>query len=208
MKTRAIIACTALVFSIGGRALAQGQPLSGRVHIDGAANAVLEAYDGAGWRLACTAPCDDRVLLAPAYRIAGPGIQPSKPFTVSPEGEAHLTVDAGSQGLHIFGLVLVPLGSAAIGLSLTLLLVGSLEYACSDCIDGLANTTMVNWGWGLLAGGIVGLVTGVTLVQSTRTNVKLWGEPMPYVRLQDVALLREKRAPQNEIGFPLFAVSF
>jgi hypothetical protein len=148
------------------------------------------------------------VPLAPAYRITGSDIQTSKPFAMPSAGDANLTVDAGSKGLHVFGVVLIPIASTAIGTSIMLLLLGSLEFACSDCIDGLANTSMVNWGWGLLAGGVVGLVTGVTLVQTTRTKVKLWGEPTPYVRLQDIALLREKHAPTNALGFPLFAVSF
>jgi hypothetical protein len=209
MKTTLAIASTALVLSMGATAHAQGRPLSARVHIDGSPGAVLEAYDAPEWRFACVAPCDARVPLAPAYRISGPDIEPSKAFSLVPEGDAHLSVNAGSRGLHVLGVLLVPLGASSVALSLGLLIVGSIKYACSDCIDGLADTTMVNWGWGLLAGGLVGLVAGVTLIQTTRTKVTLWGEPTPYVNLQDVALVREKRmTPNNALGWPLFAVSF
>lgn len=188
--------------------LARAQDGTGLVHVDGSASAVIEAYDFSyQWHPVCTAPCDRHLPYAFGYRIVGPDIQPSRPFALSSQSDAHLSVEAGSRGLHVFGIVLVPFSAAAVGTGLAFLVIGSLTYACSDCIEGLANTTMVNWGWGLVVGGIVGLVAGGALLAATRTNVKLWGDPIPYVRVSDIAL-REKSAAPRAFGSPLFAVSF
>jgi hypothetical protein len=190
-------------------ALAHAQNTTGRVHIEGSPDAVLEAYDlSQEWQPVCAAPCDRRLPYAFAYRIAGPNVQRSKPFTLSAQSDAHLTVDAGSRGLHILGLVLTPMGGGGLAFGFAFL-TGALAYSCSDCVGGFADTTMVNWGWGMIAGGVAALVAGIVLITMTRTDVSLSGEPVHYVRVRDLAFGRERPlAPQPSLGAPLFSVSF
>jgi hypothetical protein len=200
----------ALVTTAGALAHAQNvQYSAGRVHIDGSPDVELEAYDYSyEWHPVCAAPCDRRVPLAFGYRIAGPDVQPSKPFALSLQGDAHLTVEAGSHGLHTAGLILTPTGSSAIGIGLVFLLIGAVTYSCSDCINGFADTTLLNWGWALIGGGTAGLIGGIVMLTSSHTDVSLWGEPVHYVRMRDLAFGRERPYAPQPFTTPLFAVSF
>ena len=179
-----------------------------QVHIDGSRDAVLELDDGDSWRPVCVAPCNVPIPGGPRYRISGPGVQTSRPFALPPQ--AQLGVDTGSSELHTLGLIAISFGGASLVASFVLFL-STIGYSCSDCIDGLANTTTANWGWGTLAGGVVGLVAGIVLVAETRTHVTLMGEPLAWVRVQDPTLgeaSRMRRDATKAFGAPVFAVSF
>jgi len=180
------------------------QPITNRIHVDGPPDAVLELDDGDGWRPICNAPCHVPIPLGPHYRIAGPGIQPSRPFPL-PAG-AHLAVDTGSRELHTFGMVLIPVGGVSLTASLVLFL-ATIGYSCGDCVSGLADTTTANWGWGTLAVGAAALIGGVVLVTSTRTQVS-FGEQQAWVRVQDPEIARMRRDAVKTTGAPVFAVSF
>ena len=190
----------------GAAASAHAQVPTNHIHIDGPPDVVLELDEGDGWRPLCNAPCHVPIPYATGYRLTGPDIQPSRTFALPPQ--AHLTVaSTGSRGLHTLGVVLVPLGSAAIAASLVLFL-STISYLCSDCVEGLADTTTANWGWGTLVGGLAGLVTGVLLVTNERTKVTLWGEPTAWVRVRDPEGAKMRQDAVRTAGAPIFAVSF
>jgi hypothetical protein len=196
----------ALVTTASTWAHAQQPFPTNHIHIDGPPDVVLELDEGDGWRPICNAPCHVPIPFAQGYRLNGPDMQPSRTFALPPQ--ARLTVQStGSRGLHNLGMVLVPLGSAAIAASIALFL-STLGYLCSDCVEGLANTTTANWGWGTLAGGLAGLVTGVLLVTNERTKVTVWGEPLAWVRVRDPESTKARLDAAKATGMPIFAVSF
>lgn len=116
----------------------------------------------------CVAPCNQRLDGrdgTPVY-FGGPGIRPSEPWALERMyGEARFRVQAGSRAKAIAGLVLAITGVSAAGL-------GGV---------GLGTTMLASGGDGALVGayiagvvgGLVALVTGVSLRQRNETKVVL-----------------------------------
>jgi hypothetical protein len=167
------------------------------VHIDADADVILEQqvaggrWAGGEWRDVCQAPCDMSLPTNTMYRVGGPGVKSSRPFSIEASGgKAVLDVHGASSGAFAGGIVLVSLGPLAILVGSLVALVGAAENA-SDC-SFVSSSCSSSRGDGLVAGGLVTLgigvaatvIGGVLIGTNSRTKV---GQP-----LAGVAKLSEK----------------
>jgi hypothetical protein len=148
------------------------------VHIEGSQVAQLQrdkSGDG-DWVTVCTAPCDRALPAQVGYRIVGDGIRDSSDFELSAQaGERQtLTVDEGSRGGFVLGLVGTIAGGVAIGVGLLVVAIAALSRAVDgdngSPTQGDANAETA--GWVISGAGTAGLVGGIVLLVSNgRTRV-------------------------------------
>ncbi len=146
--------------------------LEGRVNPEG--DATFEAGDKRGWERVCVLPCARPLDPALEYRIAGRGVQRSRPFRVpAAEAEMLLDVDAGSRAQRVTGIVFIPVGG-------TTLLGGLLAGALAGAFDNQEAqlTSFVVAGAGALL-----MTTGIVMVSSNRTTVRALVRGGPAVEL-------------------------
>lgn len=134
------------------------------VHIDGDGEVILEQqvaggqWAGGEWRDVCQSPCDVSLPTNLMYRIGGPGVRASRPFSIQAhDGKAVLEVHAASSGARGGGIALVIIGPIAILVGGMVALVGAAENASCDLIGGGTCSS----GSGLVAGGLVTLAVGI-----------------------------------------------
>ena len=138
------------------------------------------------------------------------------PFRLEPAtGEpVQLVVSRASPGLYALGISGIALGAAAIGTGLMLLAVGALEEQCSNCINGgWANTTILNVGWSVVGGGVLGLTIGIVLFTTNRrTTVASRTGDVLIPLTPGPERLREARAPAPTLppvlGLPIWGSTF
>lgn len=174
-------------------------------------NVVLEARGEGGWIVMCTGTCDRNLPKDAIYRINGEGIQPSKKFALSSGDETQwLDVQTGSAGAHTFGLVTLIMGISGMPIALSLLLTGAVTYACSNCVAGYADTTMLNVGWTIAGVSVLAMIVGGVMTASTRTIVTTTTDPLA-TDWRSARALREKNladALPPIVGVPIFGASF
>lgn len=132
------------------------------VHIIGVSAIALERQVGDEWVEVCHAPCDERVPTAAKYRVRGPRIKASEPFSLeSRDGSAVLEVTPASDrrhsvgvGLMATGAVLVPIGLIILGYGLAT--IHGLENLGTLLLLSVTGLGVTLDGLGLLiAGGVV-----------------------------------------------------
>lgn len=134
------------------------------VHLDGPEDARLEQYKG-DWVTACSAPCDVQLPVSSDYRIEGGGIRPSTVFQLTGNQGDHVTVtvNAGSTGWFVAGIVLTPIGGLVALVGGLVGLAGSI--AASSPTADLSNARSVAAsGWTAFAIGAAALIGGVLLI--------------------------------------------
>jgi hypothetical protein len=148
------------------------------VHIEGSQVAQLQrdtSGDG-NWVTVCTAPCDRALPAQVGYRIVGDGIRDSSDFELSAQGGQRqtLTVDEGSRGGFVLGIVGTVAGGIAIGIGLLVVFIAAVSRAV-DSDNGAATSGDINAetaGWIISGAGTAGLVGGIVLLVSNgRTRV-------------------------------------
>ena len=192
------------------------------VHIEGSETAQLQR-DANGnhreWVTVCSAPCDKAMSPQYDYRISGDGIRSSRVFSLSARGGEHetLTVDEGSRGGFVLGIVSASVGGLVMVIGLFVVLANATA-SLVDGSNGVSNSpdrSGETLGWGISAVGLAGIIGGVVLIasnarsgvnQSSTSSVGLlpsnpW-TPVPAFR---DALPKAAFAP---IGVPLFGGSF
>ena len=141
------------------------------VHIDADGDAILEQqvtggrWAGGEWRDVCQAPCDISLPSNTMYRVGGPGVRTSRPFSIEGQnGKAVLEVHTASSGAFAGGIVLISLGPLAIIVGSLVALVGAAENT-TFCYSSSTSCSS-NQGDGLVAGGLVtmGVGLGATFV--------------------------------------------
>lgn len=143
-----------------------------RVHVDSTnPNVVLETLDSGMWFVVCRGACDRDLPAELGVRVSGRGVQPSKKIVLPTSGSARISVDAARSLPHVIGLTSFFVGLGSVEIGLDVMLIGWLTNICSNCVDGLVNTTAVNVGWTMLGGGIVAMVVGGLLFATTSTSV-------------------------------------
>jgi len=159
-------------------AAAHAPPATVWVHIEGSQVAQLQrdtSGDG-NWETVCTAPCDKALPAQVGYRIVGDGIRDSSDFELSAQAGARqtLTVDEGSRGGFVLGIVGTVAGGIAIGVGLLVVFIAAVSRAVDDG-DSTATQGDVNAetaGWVISGAGTAGLVGGIVLLVSNgRTRV-------------------------------------
>lgn len=88
------------------------------VHLNGPDVAELQRYDGdaGGWRTVCTPPCNSLLPSGLRYRVTGPGLRPSDPFSLGGEygGYDSVTVHGASRSGFVTGMVAIIAGGSAL----------------------------------------------------------------------------------------------
>jgi len=211
MKTTLTALACATIISVVAQASAQEhEPTAVRVHVTGdVSNVTIEQREGKEWFPVCEGPCDRRLTTGQAYRVSGDGVTASKLFVLEGPDDVQLQVSPGHSGLHLFGVILIPVGAVALELGFDLLVVGALTQLCSDCVSGYANTTTLNVGWTMIGAGAAALIAALVIVPSTRTKVTASSivSPAPaFVRVRDP----EARATPTPAmtGLPIVNVTF
>lgn len=124
------------------------------------------------WRAICTTPCNQVVPSGGPYRIAGPGIVPSRPFILSP-GSAELQVKTGKVGARVGGLFLTVIGGSAI-LTGGILLGFSRAFGPSSPLYDPAESRAFRAAGGVILGvGIGSLAAGIALLATSGTKVQI-----------------------------------
>ena len=140
------------------------------VHIDGDADVILEQqvtggrWAGGDWRDVCQSPCDVSLPTNTMYRIGGPGVRTSRPFSIEGrDGRAVLEVHAASSGARGGGLALMIVGPLAILVGSLVALVGWAENSTSCVFSGGSGSGSCSSsrGDGLVAGGLVTMAVGL-----------------------------------------------
>jgi hypothetical protein len=135
----------------------------------------LQLHTVDGWEPTCVAPCDQRVNRAGTYRVNGPGLRPSQPFSVPPGGTLHLEVTPGSAPRYWtgMGLTLGGLGTVAYGL-VWYGLISSVSTSCSSQ-DSFCDTSngVRDVGVGIMVVGGVVAVIGALLWSGNSTQVEM-----------------------------------
>ncbi len=194
------------------------------VHIEGSETAQLQR-DANGnhreWVTVCSAPCDKAVSPQYDYRISGDGIRSSRVFSLSARGGEHetLTVDEGSRGGFVLGIVGASVGGVVMIVGLFVVLVNATANLVDQTTGGSPNRSGEDLGWGISAVGLAGVIGGVVLLASnsksgvTQSSASSVGSlpsnpwaPVPAFR----DALRESipKAAFAPIGVPLFGGSF
>ena len=124
------------------------------------------------WRTLCTTPCNQVVPSGGSYRIAGPGIVPSAPFTLSP-GSAELRVKTGSLGAHIGGLFLTVIGASSVLTGGILVGIGRTFGPGTPFYDPGESAAFRGAGGAVLGVGLGSLVAGIALLATSGTKVQV-----------------------------------
>ena len=149
------------------------------VHIQGSDVAELQqdvAGDHKQWVTVCAAPCDKAVSPQFAYRISGEGIRNSKPFTLHSLSGDHetLTVDEGSKGGFVLGIVGLSAGGFVMVVGLFVVLIGALENAAQDAFGSELHdhNSTEEVGGVLSLVGLAGIIGGaVSLASNVHSDV-------------------------------------
>lgn len=195
------------------------------VHIEGSETAQLQR-DANGnhreWVTVCSAPCDKAVSPQYDYRISGDGIRSSRVFSLSARGGEHetLTVDEGSRGGFVLGVVSASVGGLVMVIGLFVVLVN----ATASLVDGSSGMSSSpdrsgeTLGWGISAVGLAGIIGGVVLIASnarsgvtqSSTSVSLLPSSpwTPVPAFKDALRESIPKAAFAPIGVPLFGGSF
>jgi hypothetical protein len=128
------------------------------------------------WRTICTTPCNQVVPSGGSYRIAGPGIVPSRPFVLSP-GSAELHVKAGRIGARIGGLFLTVLGGPSVIIGASLLGFSRTFDEGSPFYDPGERAAFRAGGGVLLGVGLGALVAGIATLATSGTRVRIVNTP-------------------------------
>jgi hypothetical protein len=160
-------AAPALAAAPGAAAAA---PATVWVHIEGSQVAQLQrdkSGDG-DWVTVCTAPCDRALPAQVGYRIVGDGIRDSSDFELSAQGGERqtLTVDEGSRGGFVLGLVGTIAGGIAIGVGLVVVFIAAVSRAVADDSEKQGDANAETAGWVISGAGTAGLVGGIVLLVS------------------------------------------
>ncbi len=142
------------------------------VHIETDREIVLEGSPPeGGWAVVCNAPCDRELPLDYSYRITGPGIRRSKVFQIGAQAGQRvvISVNPGSTGAFVGGIVLASIGIPVILVGLIVVLVGAVENACSTdtsgvCTSGNSGSSTETTGWIITLVGVGSIVTGIILI--------------------------------------------
>jgi hypothetical protein len=125
----------------------------------------------------CTAPCDRPLAEHEEYRVGGPGVRPSLPFTLEGHGgRVRVAAQVASSGWFTGGVVLAAIGAttAAAGVVVATIVadLAGLSQGFSPPIAGVqaAGITMIAVGAVALGCGIV------ALAENTESRVELRGE--------------------------------
>ena len=214
------LALASAILLLSAPSFAQDSPEPGPrtsiVHVENGAGVVVEQQMGWNWVQVCDGSCDRPLLTDAAYRVSGLDIRRSVPFRLEPAtGEpVQLVVSRASPGLHGLGISGIAIGAAAIGTGLMLLAVGAIEEQCSNCINGgWANTTILNVGWSVVGGGVLGLTIGIVLFTTNRrTTVASRTGDVLIPLTPGPERLREARAPAPALppvlGLPIWGGTF
>lgn len=205
------------------------------VHIDADADVILEQqvaggrWAGGEWRDVCQAPCDMSLPTNTMYRVGGPGVRSSRPFSIEGrDGKAVLEVHGASSGAFVGGIVLISLGPLAIIVGAGVALAGAFENSVS--CSGIYSTCSSNSGDGLVAGGLVTMgiglaatiIGGVLIGTNSKTKVQ---QPLismaklsdkDIVKTQDVTprvptwntALERTPPPSTPLVLPLYSGTF
>ena len=135
-------------------------------------------YDARGrlrnyWTAVCEAPCDQVVWSGLEYRIAGPGMRSSAPFTVTgPATKLH--VAGGSTGSFIAGFVVLGAGAG--------LVVGTAMWSAFDTFM-TGHETEKRTMYILIGTGAALAVVGGVLLATSSTSVTSSGRIVGSLRL-------------------------
>jgi hypothetical protein len=141
------------------------------VHIQGSDTAELQRDTGdhRNWETVCTAPCDQAVSSAYAYRVGGDGIRNSKVFRLHGDRET-LNVDEGSKSGLVLGIVGVSVGGASVLIGCLVLVINGLVEDVSGMSEQSDSTKDV--GIGMVVVGLAGVVAGsVAIGENAHTGV-------------------------------------
>jgi hypothetical protein len=176
MRSRRLVAsllASSLVFATSRASLAQNGPPEATVHIK-TPGVTLELRPNGdhAWQTGCQAPCDVRVPVFYEYRIAGNGVQPSKPFRiVAPQVD--ITADPGNRGVHTAGVAADIVGGLAIFGWFVYVIVGTANDTNSSTDAGHAFKDRATDGVGLtlILGGIALSIAGTIMQATSETEV-------------------------------------
>jgi hypothetical protein len=184
------------------------------VHIESESPVTLETGEGKSWSLVCSAPCDRALPLGPSYRITGPGIRNSGPFSLAarPGGSVVLQVDTASKGGFVGGIVLVSTGAVAVVTGLVLVLVGAIasdtHSSCtSDCTPSAAlASSFTEAGLITLISGGIATAGGIALL-ATNGSTRVYQQPASAPQPARAAVFRAPEpfaASPPQLMIPLF----
>ena len=143
------------------------------------AEATLQrVHPGGTWFDVCRTPCAGAVATRGVYRVAGDGIRPSDPFTLSGHGSqvALSTTRVGTQGTSVLGAVLAIGGGAAAYAGMLVLMTSAPAAYAEDWED---DGDEERWedaqsaGLLLMLGGTAVGVVGIVTMARNRTKTKL-----------------------------------
>jgi hypothetical protein len=141
------------------------------VHLNGPDVASLQRYDAdaGGWRTVCTPPCDSLLPSGLQYRVTGPGLRSSAPFSLHGEYGAYdsVTVHSASRSNFLTGMVAIITGGSALLLT-GLVIVGEDTLGGKGAGRGVGSTVLDV----AALGGLASLAIGLGLVIANgRTDV-------------------------------------
>jgi hypothetical protein len=152
------------------------------VHIEAPDKDVyLLADTGHEWERACSSPCDKWMSTDLNYKLAGPSVRQSKPFSLQGENgdRVVLDVNTASSGTFTLGVVGTVVGSISLGIGALVYLVGAVEnstcsFDASTSTTTSAGCTSSKSGNGAEGVGgtmmLVGLVAGVAGIVAIASN--------------------------------------
>jgi hypothetical protein len=119
------------------------------------------------WATMCSAPCDQELPLAGAYRLAGSGVRASKSFKLigHPGDHVTITADPSSKGSFAGGIVLISVGVPVFVIGMFVeLVVGLVNLAsrASGEYDDTSGAQIV--GLSMMGLGTAGVITGIVLI--------------------------------------------
>lgn len=126
------------------------------------------------WQFVCQLPCQRKLDPSLEYQISGLSAVDSNPFRL-PTSRSQVRVDAdvGSMPARVTGIVLMPVGGVGIAFGLG----GALLSSMFGNEDGLRLSAAIG------GGGALVLATGVVLVASNATKVKIDPAGVPTLPL-------------------------
>jgi hypothetical protein len=135
------------------------------VHLDGPDDARLEQFKG-DWVTACSAPCDIQLPVSSDYRVEGGGIRPSTVFQLTGNQGDHVTVtvNAGSTGWFVLGIVITPIGGLVALVGALVGLAGSVAASSPSNLDPNGARSVAAGGWTAFAIGGAALIGGILLI--------------------------------------------
>ena len=128
-----------------------------QLHGSGAAELQYATPEGA-WATVCSTPCERNVPAEGRYRIAGPGVKPSAPFSLQARAGYHVSLDvhAATKNGFVSGVVVL-----AAGPPIAFLATIATASALNPPINGGGHGSPV--GNAVVAAGVVGIVASIAL---------------------------------------------